>query len=256
MEPEADTPLDRALAVLNCVASQLKAVSIAEIAAILRLPQPSVHRIVNNLQARHLLQKAPGTKRYVVGNGLVSLAGRTIESAFRSVRRHVVLQAVADEIGEQCEIGVVRDHRVLYLNTVRAAEPQRLQFDAGSSAPLHCTSTGKIYMSMLPPRERDKLVRSLDLKAYTPTTCTDPNRLIDILKDVRRTGWAKSNEEYVAGVVGCAVPILSDSGSLIACLGVSVPAARTRFVDLDRFHDPLVRAAKLLWETMIVGHSR
>ncbi|WP_407184294.1 IclR family transcriptional regulator [Bradyrhizobium centrosematis] len=246
-----DGPLDRAFAVIGYVASQTRAASVADIAAALSLPLPTAHRLIGNLEQRGLLQKAVGTKRYVVGNQLVTLSAKVIGAAFRTARRHAVLRAVAAEIGEQCEIGVVRDNVVAYVDSVRVSQPQGLQFNPGEAAPLHCTSTGKIYMSRLPERAREKLCRALALTRYTDTTIVDVERLMQVLDETRKRGWAKTNEEYVRGVVGCAVPILSPDRELIACLGVSVPVARVSFTELDRFIAPLQKAAALLSETIL-----
>jgi IclR family acetate operon transcriptional repressor len=252
-EPESfkDGPLDRAIAILTFVAEQKKALSAAEIAAALELPLPTAHRLIGNLESRGLIQKALGTKRYLVGSKLVTLSAKTIGAAFRTVRRHAVLSTVADQIGEQCEIGVVRDNNVVYVDSVRSKEQQALQFNPGEAAPLHCTSTGKIYMSRLPAKFRERLAHSLLLVRYTPTTIATPDELLAQLEETRRRGWAKSNEEFVRGVVGCAVPIVSPLGDLIACLGVSVPAARVGFAALDAFIGPLQAAAALLSETIL-----
>ncbi|MGV1768266.1 IclR family transcriptional regulator [Rhizobium rhizogenes] len=246
-----DGPLDRAISILNFVSSQLKAVTVADIADAVGLPLPTAHRLVGNLEARGLVQRALGTKRYVVGNSLVLLAGKTIGAAFRTARRHVVLRNVADEIGEQCEIGIVRNDRVEYVDSVKMSEPQGLQFDPGDSAPLYCTSTGKIYMSQLPLKERQKLVSSLTIAQHTEQTITNPEALLKVLEETRKSGWARTNEEFVKGVVGCAVPILAPDRTLIACLGVSVPAARVSFDGLERFRTPLTKAAGLLSETIL-----
>ncbi len=204
-----DGPLDRTIAILTFVCEQRKALSAAEIAAALSLPLPTAHRLIGNLESRGLIQKALGTKRYVVGDKLVTLSAKAIGSAFRTARRHAVLSAVADRIGEQCEIGAVRDNGVAYVDSVRSWQPQALQFDPGGGAPLHCTSTGKIYISRLPPKARHRLVHSLPLVRHTPKTIVDPDELLAQPEETRRRGWAKTNEEFVQGVVGCAVPIVS-----------------------------------------------
>nr|WP_276082008.1 IclR family transcriptional regulator [Methylobacterium sp. GC_Met_2] len=243
--------MDRALAILTFVAEQKKALSAAEIATALALPLPTAHRLIGNLEGRGLVQKALGTKRYVVGSALVTLSAKTIGAAFRTVRRNAVLSAVADRIGEQCEIGIVRDNVVAYVDSVQSKQQQGLQFNPGAAAPLHCTSTGKIYMSRLPAKVRHRLAHSLPLVRHTPTTIADPETLLVQLDIIRRRGWAKTNEEYVLGVVGCAVPIVSPDGDLIACLGVSVPSARVGFAGLDAFIGPLQEAAKLLSDTIL-----
>ena len=252
LDRSRDAPLDRALAILTFVAEQRKALSAAEIASALALPLPTAHRLIGNLEDRGLIQKALGTKRYVVGGTLVTLSAKTIGAAFRTVRRHAVLSAVADRIGEQCEIGIVRDNAVAYVDSVQTRQQQQgLQFNPGSTAPLHCTSTGKIYMSRLPTKVRQRLAHSLPLAQHTPTTIADPKTLLAHLDVIRRRSWAKTNEEYVLGVVGCAVPIVSPKGDLIACLGVSVPSARVGFEDLDAFIGPLQEAAALLSSTIL-----
>lgn len=126
-----DGPLDRTIAILTFVCEQRKALSAAEIAAAHSLPLPTAHRLICNLESRGLIQKALGTKRYVVGDKLVTLSAKAIGSAFRTARQHAVLSAVADRIGEQCEIGVVRDNGVVYVHSVRSRQPQALQFDPG-----------------------------------------------------------------------------------------------------------------------------
>jgi DNA-binding IclR family transcriptional regulator len=106
-------------------------------------------------------------------------------------------------------------------------------------------------MSRLSPEARGKLVRSFDLRSFTENTITDPDTLLRIVEDTKRRGWAKTNQEYWKGVVGCAVPILAPDNSLIACLGVSVPVARVSFDELDRFIEPMQRAAVALSETIL-----
>ena len=87
-QANSDGPLDRAFAIVGHVAGQVRAVSVAEIANALALPLPTAHRLIGNLEQRGLLQKAAGTKRYVVGNQLVTLSAKVIGAAFRTARRH------------------------------------------------------------------------------------------------------------------------------------------------------------------------
>ena len=181
---------------------------------------------------------------------MLRLSAKIIGAGFRTARRHAILRALVDEIGEQCEIGVVRNNIVSYVDSVRVPAPAGLQFDPGGRAPIHCTSTGKIFMSRLALGARKALVHSMSLIAYTDTTITDPEVLLSELEDTRQRGWTKTNQEFVKGVVGCAVPIVLADDTLIACLGISVPIARVEFDELDRFIPPMTAAAARLAETV------
>ncbi|MCP3463533.1 IclR family transcriptional regulator [Bradyrhizobium sp. CCGUVB23] len=226
-------PLGRALAVIEFIASRHRAVTIAEVADALDLPIATTHRITSNLERQGLLQRSLTSKRLLIGNKMLLLGASAVGAGLRTATRHAILQRVSEKIGEQCEIGVVRDNLVSYVDSVRKKPSTGLQFDPGASVPIHCTSTGKIYLSQLARRARETLIRSLTLHAYTERTITDPDDLLEIVERTRERGWAKSNEEFVKGVVGCAVPIFGPDQMLLACVGISAPVARITFEDLD-----------------------
>lgn len=146
----ANAPLDRAFSILAFVAGAKRSVAVAEIAQATGVPLPSTHRLVAALEERGLLKRAFGSKRLVAGSALIDLATRTMGSAFRTSRRHAILQDVSAEIGEQCEIGVVRGTDVVYVDAVNVAPAHGLRFDPGATAPIHCVSTGKIFLGSGP----------------------------------------------------------------------------------------------------------
>lgn len=58
IQTSQDGPLDRAFSILEFIAGQLKAVTVADIGKSLDLPLPTAHRLVGNLEARGLVQRA------------------------------------------------------------------------------------------------------------------------------------------------------------------------------------------------------
>lgn len=246
VEGAADGPLTRALGVIEFVAVSQRPLTVAEIAEGLSLPLTTAHRIVGGLEGRGLLQHPFGSKRFEVGDRMLDLGAKAIGASLRGVGRHAVLQDLARRIGEQCEIGIVRHGRVVYVDNIRPLAATGLRFDPGVEAPLHCSSTGKLFMSRRSAGPRERLVRSLALERFTDRTIVDPDALLEELCVTRRRGWATSNEEFVAGVVGCAVPVLSPNGTLVAGLGVSVPAARTSLAELKGLVPAMKEAAERL----------
>lgn len=239
-------PLARAMAILHYVAAQRKSVPVADISAALEMPLPTAHRMVANLESLGYLQRAVGTRRVIAGAALMELGAASLLAGFSMSSTHAVLQRVSASIGEQCEISVVRHGYVEYIANIKAESFVGLQFDAGKQVPLHCTSTGKIYLSTLRDDALKRMVASLPLRRFTPNTITDPDALIREVREVRARQWAKSNEEFVLGVVGCGVPILSEKGTLVASLGVSVASARVSFDKLDAFFPKMREAAREL----------
>ena len=82
------------------------------------------------------------------------------------------------------------------------------------------------------------------LRKLAPRTIVSKARLRTVVRGIRRDGWAASDEEFVPGVVGCAVPVRLRTGVLLAGLGVSVPSARMPFARVKLFVPALTTAAR------------
>ncbi len=235
-------PLDRALALLWALAAQARPMSVTELAAACGLPVPTAHRLVAQLEQRKLVKRALGLKKFLVGAGLVRLGVAASEAALRSDRVHQILVALAAELGEPCQIGVRVDNEVVYVDTARAARSAGLHFEQGRHAPLQCTSIGKIYLAELPDADFQWWLSHVELTKFAPATIVTKVKLRAVVREVRKDGWATSNEEFVSGVVGCAVPVRLAGGALLAGLGVAVPSARTSFAQVKAFV-PVLNAA-------------
>jgi DNA-binding IclR family transcriptional regulator len=239
-------PLDRALAVLGAVVGAGGALSMTEIAQRCGLPLPTVHRMVAQLEQRALLKRVVGSKRLLVGPSLVKLGAAAVAAATRSDEVHRVLEALATELGEHCQLGMRSGNDIVYSDTVRAVRSTGLHFEQGNRAPLYCCSTGKLFLAEMDEEEFETWLRNTPRTPLTRRTLVSERALRAAVKAAREQGWAASNEEMAVGVVGCAVPVRMSNGRLVAALGISVPSARTRYSELEKFRPSMRRAAKAL----------
>jgi DNA-binding IclR family transcriptional regulator len=236
--------MDRAFAILAALAGAARPTSMSELAALCGVPVPTVHRLAGQLEERGLVKRALGSKKLLVGPALVQLGVAATEAAIRSDLVHAILVALAAKLGEPCQIGVREGNEVVYVDTVRAARSSGLHFEQGRHAPIHSSSIGKIFLAEMPEEQFDLWLQSADLFRLTPDTIVSARKMKAVVKDVRKNGWAASNEEFAPGVVGCAVPIRLPNGALIAGLGISVPSARASFDEVKAQVPLLQRAAR------------
>jgi IclR family acetate operon transcriptional repressor len=190
------------------------------------VPKPTMHRIVRQLDSEGLLQREPQSRVYGPGPRLLSFALGAVRTSMRSAPRHAILEALSAKVGETCNFGMIAGHAVLYIDRVEASWPFGLKFESGSRVPLHCTSVGKLLLSVLPRRRRDDLIRAAALVRYTENTITDPERLQAELEEIRKRGYSIDNQEFLAGVVCLAVPVRDKRGLVCAGLAISAPHAR------------------------------
>ena len=235
-------PTVKAVAILEAMATVRRPLGVTEVGVLLGLPKPTAHRIVRMLESEGLLQREPGSRRFVPGARLVRLGLGVVAASMLSAPRHAILEALSQKIGETCNFGVMADNHVVYLDRVESAWPFGLRFEPGSHVPLHCTSMGKLFLSLMPVKKCALLLRSIPLYRYTENTITDAARLEAELKNIRSAEVSTDNQEFLAGVVCVAVPVRDNNKQPVAALAVSAPLARMT-LQQGLQHVPLLQAA-------------
>ena len=112
--------------------------------------------------------------------------------------------------------------------------------------PLHCTSVGKLLLSVQPRRRRDELIGATTLARYTENTITDPDALRHELEKIRKHGYSIDNQEFLAGVVCLAVPVRDSKGVICAGLAISAPHARMSVAETTTHLPKLLAASSQL----------
>ena len=93
----------------------------------------------------------------------------------------------------------------------------------GLSVPLHCAALGKVLLAFGAAE-----LPSGRLERRTERTITSRGALDQELRQVRRRGYAVTDEELEPGLVAVAAPVYRDGGTVVAALSVSGPATRLR----------------------------
>ncbi|MGE0723026.1 MAG: IclR family transcriptional regulator [Alphaproteobacteria bacterium] len=240
---EFDSPVAKVLAVLADVARNGTTAASA-VAERLRLPVSTVHRIASELERLGYLQRAPGTRDWMVAAPTIDIAVDTLTASAALAKPQAILRETSEQLGEMCTLGVRRADEVVYVASVEPQKNLALSFRAGRRAPLHCTSSGRLFLA----REDDATIAdylaSITLTAYTPMTVTDPHRLAKIIRRIREQGYAVTSQEYVLHIAGAAVPIVGADGTMYGTLGVTAPEVRTGSAKL-RTLVPALKAAAL-----------
>lgn len=216
----------RAFALLEALAAEDGPVALAELAARVRLPKATAHRLLAQLAGAELVRREPEGRRFAVGARLSALALRVLSNSTHRGARHAILQGLVDDLGETCNLTMLDGAEVVYLDRVDTPSPLRLNLQPGSRVPLHCTASGKLLLALLPAPRRARLVRQLKLDARTPNTVVDRSKLETALKHVRRVRLGVDAEEFITGLVCVAVPILAADGHAVAAVAMQAPVAR------------------------------
>lgn len=219
-------PSLRSLAIAEFVALAPKPVSLDGIAAGTGIPKPSLHRFINTLVHAGVLLREPHGKAYSVGVRLTAMAAGVMSHSSLRDERRSILRGLVDQIGETCNFTTLDGNDIVYVDRVEAAWPLRLHLQPGSHVPIHCTSSGKLFLAHMPSRRRWQLLHNAPLKRFTGKTITDPDRLEAELKRIRKTKISTDDEGYLAGLISVAVPVLGRNRRMIGTVAVHAPNAR------------------------------
>jgi DNA-binding IclR family transcriptional regulator len=91
----------------------------------------------------------------------------------------------------------------------------------GLAVPLHCSALGKVLLAFSAAS-----VPAEPFEARTARTITSRTALVAELAEVRRRGYAVTDEELEPGLVAVAAPVFADGPAAIAAISVSAPAVR------------------------------
>jgi DNA-binding IclR family transcriptional regulator len=96
----------------------------------------------------------------------------------------------------------------------------------GGRAPLHLTSTGKLFLALDDPHRVRAYATRTGLAGHTRNSITQLPILERELAKARQYGVARDNEELELGVRCMAAGVFDDQGKLVAGLSISAPADR------------------------------
>ncbi len=217
---ERGSALSKAVDVLKLIAQAERAVGLAELAEQLSLPRPTLHRVLQQLVEEQLILRAAQKDRYVVGPQLTHLAGNALRSLSTQPPVRAVLNELVNETQETCNVGVLDQDEVVYIERVEGISPLRLQLQVGSRVPFHCTAIGKLLAAEQHKNVRTRLLRATALERYTEQTLADEAALETEFAKIRSDGYSFNNEEFVEGLSAIAVAINDDQGRPVAALSI------------------------------------
>jgi DNA-binding IclR family transcriptional regulator len=232
----------KGVVILEALASLQQPATLVQLMQITGMPKASLHRTLAIFEEAGLVAREPGGRTYSPGDRLSSLAMATLTHDTVSAIRHGILRKLVAELGETCNLAVLKRGELFYLDRVEANWALRLHLPPGTVLPPHCSASGKLLLAFKAPEERAKLLENLPLEKFTHRTITDRDLLESELERIVSTGYAVDNEEYVLGVSCVAIPVRDSMGEVVAAIAVHAATARLP-LNQAMEHIPKLKAA-------------
>ncbi|WML58728.1 IclR family transcriptional regulator [Neobacillus sp. PS2-9] len=233
----------RALSLLEIVAESIHSISIGELVEKSGMNRTTVWRLIGTLESFGYVERDPLTKGYQLGYAANRLAAQATNYGSLIRRARNSMEKLREETQETVLLSVPKHYGTLTVDQIDPEHSIRLVDYVNAYLPLHCTSNGKLLLSLLPPEELDILLGQ-PLEQMTPFTITNRDELLEEIQMVRRRGIATAVGELDENENGISAPIFDKRKNLIAFISVCGPNFRFTKEKMTALTDRIIGAAK------------
>lgn len=233
--------VERALDILLCFSLEKPSLSLTHIAEQVGLHKSTTHRLLTTLEAKRFVNRNKVTGVYQLGFRFIELASIMIQDLDINRWAQPYLDHLVDLSGESVDLAVIDGDHVVYLQVVDSPQRVKIAAAVGEQLPMYCTATGKAFLAYL-PEYQVKAILAKGMARHTENTLTRPEDLYRDLSEIRRRGFAVSEQEYEKDINAVAAPVLDTHGNPIAVIAIVGPSFRLS-------HDRMMGLGKSILET-------
>ena len=232
----------RTLDIIEYIVAHDRPLVAQEIAVALGIPVSSLSYLLGTLVDRGYLAREG--RRYSAGPGLERLQART-HGFTLAERAAPLVRALRVQLNETASFWVRSEWTVEAIVTESSEQALRYSVSAGERLPMHALASGKALLAALPDEDLDRYFAEAERARFTPSTVTGEKALRRELAEVRKRGYALTDEEYSLGIRGIG-RVVTIGGEPVGSLSLGIPKARFDEALLRRATDLLARTAALL----------
>jgi IclR family transcriptional regulator, pca regulon regulatory protein len=241
-DPNFMTSLARGLAVIQAFSQRRHHLTISQVSTTTGLSRAAVRRCLYTL-AKLGFAGSDDNRHFFLRPRILALGHSYISSMPLATAAQPVLEHISHLLHESCSIATLDGVDIVYIARANVTRIMSIDLGVGSRLPAFCTSMGRAILANLPPEELDSVLARVEFKRYTERTITNPAKLTQALRQIRRDGYSIIDQELEHGLRSMAVPIQNPSGKVVAALNIGAHAQRVSIQEMQTKFLPHLRAA-------------
>jgi len=225
---EADSAAGRVLRLLQCVAEADREFALKDLVARTDLAPSTTHRLLSFLVQAGLVERA-GPKIYRQGPELLRMASLVLQKSEVHKLARPLLQELWTQWRETCSYCLYRPgtRTATVVETIRTPHPLQFLVELHAEISLAWGSMGRSILAYLPSADVEAVLadhRRSPLSGRLAPTRRAMDRELD---QIRQRGYAVY-EDKALDVAGVASPVFGPAGTVVGCIGVTMPLSRFR----------------------------
>ena len=199
--------VEKAVRVLRVFRHAGGSLSLTEIAERTGLGKSAAQRFCHTLAALGYLERDGRTRHLKPSRRLLEFSYIYLASdPITSIAAPFLLKA-RERCGEAVNLALPLDHDVIYVIRLPSLGASLTSPLVGGRAPMFCTSSGRSYLSTLPPDEAAAIVDASLREPLTRHTITDRAEILARIAEVRELGFTTAVQECIYGEISVGAPV-------------------------------------------------
>jgi len=248
-----NSSVTKAMQLLEELVRFKKPVALKDLARNAQLNKATAFRLLNSLLRKGVVQKIGDERLYALGPTLLAFAE---EYRRNFTMRDAVLPFLEQLVHATGETAIYcerfQDNSCVTIERRESPHRTRTVIETGVPRALCVGSSALAILAMLPREEILSILRSTELKRYTPFTPSSEKQLLKRIEEVKRRGYAVSIQERYLYTSGVAAPCFLNQ-HVIGSLAVIGPAERIKAMGIEKMGKTVKRIADQL--STELGHS-
>jgi IclR family transcriptional regulator, pca regulon regulatory protein len=239
--------VEKAMKVLTAFDGSKRQLSLSEISNITGFDMSATQRFSYTLAALGYLFKDPDSRKYELSPRLMDFTYHYLTSNDLVSRATPYLQQLGSETEEATNLTVLDDTDIVFVLRVVSRNVFNAHVITGSRLPAYCTAPGLAILATLADGDIDDILSRTNLVPYTASTVYQPRKIKERIAQIRKQGYAHTEDEYFVSDISTAAAITNAHGRGIGAVNIAV--ARSRWQadrDEKRFADLVISTASAI----------
>ncbi|UYZ83928.1 IclR family transcriptional regulator [Entomomonas sp. E2T0] len=243
--------INRALSLLELLASQPVGLALTEIAERLEMPKSATHRLLADLMEHSYVQLNDDTKYYQLTLKLTQLGFQrlAVDNIFQVVQP--LLNELATISGELVRLSLIDTNKLIFVAKAQGAtDALRIDSDMGNEARLAFSASGLAWLSTLDDATAIELIQLQQqryLQKGEKPTPFNIELLYQQLAIVREQQHARFQNSMGLGTAAMAAPVFeTNTHRALGVISIAGPSVRLTEKHMDQLFTPLLKTTQML----------
>lgn len=241
------TMTERTVKILQFLYNSKSNATVTEIAKHVEIPSSNAFRILTTLQEYNFVTKDEVFNTYSLGLMFIPY-GDKVKNSLKikdfAIKEMEILEKI---VGENINLSILNNKEALIIHKL-TGENSLLISNLSLTAPLYCSSMGKMLLSHQSHKYIEKYFETIKPYKLTENTIVDISRFNEEKADIIRRNIAYDREEYEYGLFCISSGIFNASGEILAAISISGPTSRFKSKGIGMIENELLKSTSSINE--------